>query len=350
MQDRVHIRIRLGLMFRPVRYFARFIGFCASNFNEFLDKNGPYMSAAISFYALFSIFPLTLALVNIFYLFGIEDFNERLVDALVTQIPVLLDSGSVINTVLEGIARQRALSSVLAVLGLLWVSTAVFGSIRKSVNAIWGIKVTRSFLQERLMDFTLLFGASSILFASLYTTTLIGFLRQEHTIFFLGARASASTMSNIINGGVPLLITVSVFLLLYWWLPNTKLRFQDVAPTAILAAIAFEAAKYSFVFYLRYIGGPEQVYGAMGAVILMMAWVYVSAIIFLVGAQITARYTGWLARQEQHKRNEILARNLERVRTMPPPVPIGQPALPAPQPDARNSSAAASGVAAGGSK
>ena len=80
----------------PYRYIFRFIAFCASNFNEFLDKNGPYMAAAIAFYALFSIFPLMLALVTVFGFFlGIEDFNQRLVAALESQVPVLKESGGV---------------------------------------------------------------------------------------------------------------------------------------------------------------------------------------------------------------------------------------------------------------
>ncbi len=300
---------------RPVRLFIRFIAFCASNFNEFLEKNGPYMSAAVSFYALFSLFPLFLALVTVFGIFlGIENFRDRLVEALVTQVPVLSGSNNFIHEVLSTIETSPTVSTVVAVAGLLWVSTGVFGSIRKSVNAIWGIKKTRPFVQERLMDFALMFGATSLLFASLYTTTLVGFLSQTNTFMFLGAQTSGSIVSRLVLGLLPPVLSFCVFLVLYWWLPNIKLHLRHVVPTALGGAIAFEAAKFSFVFYLRNVGGPETLYGQMGAVILLMAWVYVSAIILLVGAQITARYTGWIARREQLARNEVLSRNLERVR------------------------------------
>jgi membrane protein len=301
---------------RPVHYFIRFIAFCASNFNEFLDKNGPYMSAAISFYALFSIFPLMLALFTVFGFFlGIEDFKSRIVEALVTQVPVLSGSESLITNVADTVTQRRELSSVLAVVGLLWISTGVFGSVRKSVNAIWGIKRTRPFVQERLMDFALMFGASSILFASLYTATFLTFLQESQSFMFLGAHTSGSVLSRIVATVAPPLLSFCVFFVIYWWLPNLKLRVRDVWPTAIAGAMAFEAAKFSFVFYLREVGGPNNIYGAVGAVIILMAWVYVSAIILLVGAQLTARYTGWLAKREQVRRNEELSRNLERVRS-----------------------------------
>jgi membrane protein len=302
---------------RPYHYFVRFIAFCASNFNEFLDKNGPYMAAAISFYALFSIFPLMLALITVFGFFlGLENFRDRLVEGLVTQVPVLSGSDNLIVSVLEDISSQRAVSSVLAVAGLLWVSTGVFGSVRKSVNAIWGIKRTRPFVQERLMDFALLFGASSILFASLYTTALLGIVQQNQGFMLLGTQASGSTVSTLINTLVPPLLSIGVFFVLYWWLPNIKLRARHVWPTAVAGALAFEAAKFSFVFYLREVGGPDTVYGPVGAIIILMAWVYVSAIILLVGAQITARYTGWIARQEQVRRNRSMSESIARVRAM----------------------------------
>ncbi len=308
---------------RPVHAFIRFIAFCASNFNEFLDKNGPYMSAAIAFYALFSLFPLMLALIVIFGLFlGLDDFKARLVEALASQVPVLKESG---DFIVSQVSDAPAVTTVLAVIGLLWISTGVFGSVRKSVNSIWGIKRTRPFVQERLMDFALMFGASSILFASLYTTTFLSILQQDHSYMFLGARTTGSTLSRLITTIVPPLFSFGAFFVIYWWLPNIKLRVRDVLPTALAGAIAFEAAKFAFVYYLRLSSGPEAVYGQVGAVIILMAWVYVSAIILLVGAQLTGRYTGWLARREQMHRHDTLARNLQRVRskTMTTAIAVG---------------------------
>ena len=67
---------------RTLKYwFVQFIAFCASNFNEFLDKNGPYSAAAISFYSLFSLFPLMLALISVFgFVLGIGEFKQQLIE------------------------------------------------------------------------------------------------------------------------------------------------------------------------------------------------------------------------------------------------------------------------------
>jgi uncharacterized BrkB/YihY/UPF0761 family membrane protein len=128
----------------------------------------------------------------------------------------------------------------------------------------------------------------------------------------------------------PLILTFSVFLTLYWWVPNTKLRFREVWPTALAGAAAFEISKAIFIFYLRNVGGvTATIYGGVSTIIVLMIFVYVSAIILLVGAMLTSRYAFFLAETEQKKRNQSLSRSLERIRGtaslpgMPNPVPAG---------------------------
>ena len=129
---------------------------------------------------------------------------------------------------------------------------------------------------------------------------------------------------------VPVVLNFLVFLTLYWWLPNTKLRFKEVWPTAVLGAVAFEISKAIFIFYLRNLSGvATTVYGGVSVIIVLMIFVYVSAIILLVGAMLTSRYAFYLAETEQKKRNRSLSHNLERIRGtsslpgMPNPIPTG---------------------------
>ena len=117
-------------------------------------------------------------------------------------------------------------------------------------------------------------------------------------------------------GFAPPVLTFFVFLILYWWLPNTKLRFKEVAPTAALGAIAFEISKFVFIFYLRTSSGfTGNLYGGVSAIIVLMVFVFVGAIIFLVGAQVTSRWAYYLSIRKQVKHNDLLSRNLERIRS-----------------------------------
>jgi membrane protein len=311
------------------------VKFVASNFNEFLAKNGPYMSAAIAYYAFFSLFPLSLALIAVFSLFlGIEGFEDQLITGLQEQIPVLAELSETeddfLKNFFDSIKGGRVAGGVVATLGLFWVSQQVFSAIRKSINVIWGINKTRPFLTERLMDIALMFGAATLLFASLLITAGITFIQDLSAIWLPDAPISDPALWQRFAVFIPLVLTFTVFLTLYWWLPNTKLRFKEVWPTALAGAAAFEISKAIFVFYLRNMSGvATSIYGGVSAIIVLMIFVYVSAIILLVGAMLTSRYAFYLAETEQKKRNRSLSRSLERIRGtaslpgMPNPVPTG---------------------------
>ncbi|MCH7983573.1 MAG: YihY/virulence factor BrkB family protein [Chloroflexi bacterium] len=316
-------------MFRVISFLTRFF---ASNFNEFLGKNGPYMSAAIAFYAFFSLFPLSLAIIAVFSLvLGIEGFEEKLIDGLRMQIPVLAEADDeFLGNFFESLERGRTAGGVVAIIGLFWVSQQVFSAIRKSINIIWGISKTRPFLTERLMDIALMFGAATLLFASVFTTGLITFFQDLSAIWLPDAPLSDAKLWQRLAIFVPLLLTFTVFLTLYWWLPNTKLRFREVWPTALAGAAAFEISKAIFILYLRNASGvATSIYGGVSTIIVLMIFVYVSSIILLVGAMLTSRYAFFLAETEQKKRNRSLSRSLERIRGtsslpgMPNPVPAG---------------------------
>jgi membrane protein len=318
-----------SLMFRALVFTVKFI---ASNFNEFLAKNGPYMSAAIAYYAFFSLFPLSLALIAVFSLvLGIEGFEDKLITGLREQIPVLAEADDeFLGNFFESISRGRTAGGVVAIIGLFWVSQQVFSAVRKSINVIWGINKTRPFLTERLMDIALMFGAATLLFASVFITTTITFIQELSAIWLPDAPISDPVLWQQLALFIPLVLTFTVFLTLYWWLPNTKLRFKEVWPTALAGAAAFEISKAIFVFYLRNMSGvATSIYGGVSAIIVLMIFVYVSAIILLVGAMLTSRYAFYLAETEQKKRNRSLSRSLERIRGtsslpgMPNPVPAG---------------------------
>jgi membrane protein len=312
--------------------FVSAIKFVTSNINEFLAKNGSYMSAAIAYYAFFSLFPLSLALIAVFSLvLGSQDFEADFIDGLRQQIPVLAEADDeFLGNFFESISRGRTAGGVVAIIGLFWVSQQVFSAIRKSINVIWGINKTRPFFTERLMDIALMFGAATLLFASVIITGLITFISELTAIWLPDAPISDAALWQRGAVFIPLLLTFIVFLTLYWWLPNTKLKFREVWPTALAGAAAFEISKAIFVFYLRNMSGvATSIYGGVSAIIVLMIFVYVSAIILLVGAMLTSRYAFYLAETEQKKRNRSLSRSLERIRGtsslpgMPNPVPAG---------------------------
>jgi len=284
--------------------------------NDFLSKNCTQFAAAISFYALFSLFPLTLAVVSGLSFF-LED-PESGVD-LAHQISELAPvSSDWVGATIAGVVEKRALTGLAAVIGLLWASNAVFGAIRKGVNAAWGISTPRSFLSERLIDLSLTFGAALLILVSISTTTIRTFLRYTIDwvqVQFCGGNLieteapiirldgicmldPAFVFGGILDLVAPVfapLLTLLTFIVLYRFLPNTVVRVWDVWPGAMIAMISFEVLKSGFIWYVAAYPAYNVVYGTLGAVVALLAWIYLSAIVLLFGALVTSRYSRHLS-------------------------------------------------------
>ncbi len=300
-----------------LRRFKSFIRLVASIGNEFFARNGPYMAAAVSFYALFSMFPLMLALIAVagFFLES-ESFRDRLIEGIPEVLPV---EGDLVASIIANVTSGAAVGSVLAAIGLFWASTAVFGAIRKSINNIWGITRTRGFLKERLMDITLMLGASVALMVSIFATTVLNFLSEFTTVLLQNDTVSHNFWSRVALV-LPWATTFISFFLLYLWLPNARVRVREVWLPVLIAGTTFEVGKIVFVIYLGNFRNYADVYGAVSAVIALMAWVYVSTIILLVGALLTSRYSTYLNLRDQRKQLNELSRSLERIRSNGPVV------------------------------
>lgn len=269
-------------------YFVRFILFMTDAVNEYLYKNCPYIAGAISFYTLFSIFPLLLAVISVAgFVLGPTAEREQLARNIAEVMPV---SAEFISETMQGVVGARAITGIASGFGILWTSTAAFSAMRKGVNAAWGVKQTRPFLKERMIDFALTMAAGLLLVGLLLITPTIGFF-SEITGAIWPETSIAKAFWNLVAQLVTPVITFSAFVVLYRFLPNAKISLGDVWLGALLAALAFEGAKWGFVSYIKTFPVYNVVYGSVGAVMALLTWVYVSAIILLFGALLTSHYS-----------------------------------------------------------
>ena len=246
------------------------------------------MAAAISFYALFSMFPLGLAVISILgFIIGTESSNETLAKEIADVLPI---SSDLIGSTMEGIISARAITGIASFVGLVWTSSAAFSAVRKGINTAWGVTTPRAFLWERIIDIGLVFAAGLLVLIILFTAPLIEIIRQifEYTLpqNEIPADMIWATIADLVS---PLLAFISI-LILYRWLPNTKVKIIHVVPGALLASICFILAQLGFIWYVGKFPVYNILYGAVGAVMALLAWVYISALIILFGAQITSMF------------------------------------------------------------
>ncbi len=259
---------------------------------EFGDDRCSHMAAAISYYALFSIFPLLIFLVSILGIFlQNSGLQEDLVDAVLDLIPLTEDEGqSDVRDAIGGVAGISAPLSIVGLLGLAWSASALFGAIRTSLNIAWDIETSRHFVKQKLLDLSMVGGVGIFFLLSLGTTALLR-TTQEVSSDILGPLSSNTALFwRVLPLFLPAIFTFGAFMVLYRFVPNVVHKLGDIWPGALVATIFFEILKNGFSFYLANFGRYDVVYGSLGAVVIFLFWTYLSSSVLLLGAEVASEY------------------------------------------------------------
>jgi len=259
---------------------------------EFGDDRCTHMAAAISYYALFSLFPLLIFMVSIFGIFlQSSSLQEDLIDKVLEFIP--LTSGEGRDEVRDAIGAIAGISiplSIVGLLGLAWSASALFGAIRTSLNIAWDIETSRHFVKQKLLDLGMVAGVGVFFLLSIGTTTLLR-TTQEASSDILGPLSSNTAFFwRVTPYLMPAIFSFGAFTVLYRFVPNAPIKIGDVWPGALIAAIFFEIIKNGFSFYLANFGRYDVVYGSLGAVVALLFWMYLSAVVLLLGAEVASEY------------------------------------------------------------
>ena len=297
--------------------FIRFLLFSIDTVNDFFDKNCHYIAGAISFYTLFALFPLFLAIIAVLsYLKPGPDDQVNLAVNIANVLPI---SSAFVSQEVANVVSTRAITGVASVVGLLWSATAVFSAIRKGVNAAWGVKKTRPYFTERLIDFALVLGAGVLVLTVLLSPPALGVLREITIVIAPDSEIFGSNVVKLASLLIFPSLSFVTFVIIYWLLPNTLVRLRDVWIGALLASLTFQIVSYVFVWAVGNFIDYNLLYGSVGAVVALLTWVYFSAIIMLFGALVTSRYTVYAAELEslagdKAKNLKILWTGFSRVR------------------------------------
>lgn len=251
---------------------------------NFSNNRVPLMAAGISYYALLSLFPSLLLALAIFGLvLRDEALHERLLAEAVAALPV---EAPVVEEAFHELAHRGASIGLIALVGTLIAATALARSLRGSLNVIFRAERQRPLLLGWLVDLTVLPTLGLLFIVSLLLSTVWRFMQalagrvgslDDLTLFWeLGAIA------------IPALLTFIGLLLLYLLLPNRSLRVRDLWPGALIGTIGLQIGTYGFSIYFEYIAEYTLVYGSLGGVIALLAWVFVSSMILLFAAEFAA--------------------------------------------------------------
>jgi len=260
----------------------------------FLDDNCPQMAAAISYYVLFSLFPLVIFTIGILgFILQESDVERRLVEELTGLLPVDTEgAGNVEDAVRELTGASSGVLGIIGLIGLAWVASAMFAVIRRSLDIAFDLSGKRPFIRQKIVDFGMMALVGVIFLGSLGATTTLRVAREAiDETRGLGALAEALGFGWAVAAFiVPAALSFVAFALLYWLVPATHVRLRHVWPGALLAAVAFEVVKVAFGIYLEHFSRYDLIFGSLGAVVAFLFLVFLSANTLLLGAEISAAY------------------------------------------------------------
>lgn len=239
------------------------------------------MAASIAYYALLSLFPLLLGVIALLSIFLPSDVVQRDLLAFFSRhLPTSVDA---LTENISGIVKLRSTLGILSLIGLFWSGSAIFSVIERVVNRVWNIHQYRPYFIRKLRDLILAVGTSVLFFLSLGLTAVTLLLP---TMSF----PAGQTLTIIISQLLASLLIFSMFLLIYKFMPDSRMRWRDVFPGALLAAVLLEVVHGSFSIYLTRFANYALVYGSIASIIVFVIWIYLSAFILVLGAEFSSEY------------------------------------------------------------
>jgi membrane protein len=253
-----------------------------------LASNEVYvLASAIAFNALLSFFPFVVLLLvlcrNVMQ--WPEGYEAVLRLLREDYLPISQDFiVKNLRAVIEGQFREAAAFSLAA---LAFTSSGVFAPIEMALNRAWGVTQHRSVVRGRVIALLLVVGCGALALVSVYITAYSQELLREWLGTF-STWAPVRVLSAVALRVLIFPVTVLVFFLVYYVLPNRRIYVREALPIAVFTGFLWEISKYLFIWLAPKLGF-EQVYGPFYITITLVTWAYISSMILLLGANLASR-------------------------------------------------------------
>ena len=313
----------------------RAISFIQKVLSEWNQDKVTRLAAALSYYTIFSLAPLLVIIIAVAGLFlGADIAQEQIIAQM--QALVGAEGAGLMNDLLTN-ARNINTNLIAALVGIVTIllgATGVVGELKDALNTIWNVapKPDRGLFAtffERVLSFGMILGIGFILLVSLVVSASLAALNMALRGYF--------EQWVVLAQGIDLLLSVGsitlLFALLFKFLPDVQVAWRDVWIGAFITALLFTLGKYALGLYVgnSNVASP---FGAAGALVILLVWIYYSAQIFFLGAEITQVYANEFGSGVRPNENALpltdAARVAQGTRT---PEPIEKkPMEPVPQP------------------
>jgi membrane protein len=278
-----------GGLGQRLRAFARLTGQSAwLGLDSFYHSDNLTYAASIAYYSLLSLFPLLLLALTLLGRVTADAHDRNTVlEFVLRYFPTQF---GFITTQLDAFGTGALTLGVGGTIVLVWGALGVFGAISTAVNYAWRVEKQRSFWKHKLISFAMLLVAALILLVALLLVSASQVVGARWFAEVLGHFPGLGVLRSLTVRSATTLLLIVVVGFIFYYLPNAKVRLRDVWMGALVTGLLWKGALVGFSWYVRDMSRFTRVNGSIGAVVVFLAWVYVSAVILLYGVEFTAAY------------------------------------------------------------
>ncbi len=263
-------------------------------------------ASSIAYYSLLSLFPFFLLVFSVIAGVTSSDADRDAVMRFVFRyFPRQFDF--VTNQLTQMQHAQVRLSVAGSVL-MVWAAMGVFGAITSAVYHAWGVERQPSYFKHKLISFVMLAVASLLLLVGLVMVSAISVVEASWFAGVIEGMPRLMVLQSLVIRWATTILFILVVGLVFYFVPNAKVRFRDVWVGAVLTGLLWRGALAGFSAYVRDLS-RFSVHGSIAAVVVFLFWIYISAVIFLYGVEVTAAY----ARLRRHRPEAVPAAPTPRV-------------------------------------
>lgn len=254
---------------------------------RFALLRGAEAAASIAYYAIFSMIPMLLVLIAVVSIL-LSNLTEpiKIIEFIVESFPIA--EQPLTDNILP-ILEKGSSGGILGLVGLAWAASGVFITLARNVNRAWPGASMRNLIHGRLVGLLMVMAAFILVTAWVLVTSAVRFLPRLQIPIMGSTELYDTLLWLLVSNIIPWTIAFLVFLGIYRWLPNTRVQWREAFWGAAFATVVWELTTRVFTWFLstRW-ANYEALYGSLGASVAALFWIYLSAVITLFGAHLSA--------------------------------------------------------------
>ena len=240
------------------------------------------LSSQLAYYLILSFFPFMIFLIT---LIGLSPLSSiKVLDNLYAILPMSIVELTK-SIILEVFDSQHGGLLGVSVLLMIWTSSSAFRAVIKGVNKAYEFKENRSFIKRSIISMIgimslaliIILALAMLVFGSVIGTYIINRIQFYRIFIFLW---------NMFRYAFVFIVMIFIFALIYMFTPAKRLKLKEVIPGAIFSTIGWIVVSFGFSFYINNFSNYSKFYGSLGAVFILMTWLFLVSMIFILGVEI----------------------------------------------------------------